>query len=169
MSRTYRMSIGSFNRFAPFIGGALLAWPRPVRVNTSLRPSGFLQPCRDAIKAKTEHGYEHPSIDNALFKQHGSALSVFERDGGIWIGPRPSNTRPLAVSFEEEQPRESYVLTNTESFLDDLCRMVGSQAFTPMPTFVVKGIDTAVKSILSSRYQVAFVAVEGQADTYQIV
>lgn len=166
MSRSYRFSKSSFDHFAPFIGAALKQWPRPFRVPLGTKkPTGFMQPCRDAIRAGLQQNFFHPEVDIALYQRHGKELCVFEQGEGVYLGPRPSRTKSLPVSF---LPPDTYELTD-HSFLGTLCNLVGSQALTPMPIFFARRVPPAVQADLSRRYEIAFVPVEGREELFQIV
>ena len=154
---TYRFSFTAFSRYAFHIGSALRAWPDAIGVVvTNGKVDSYVQPLRDAITAKTRHGYKSEFIDEALFKSHGEQLVVSAAEDGIWIGSadacRARRGKKMTASFSDAQRPMEYVVKNHGRALEYACLLVQSRCVEPLPTLVVKGLSPERLKELENQY-----------------
>lgn len=162
MSLTYLKSQASFHRFAGLIGQALCQFPRPQPLPG--KPTAVAQPLRYALKAKAEHGYLHPLIDERLWRDHHDKLKVWERNGVAYLGPLPDKNFhvPVKPAFE------TYAIKSIEGVIA-ACKLIGGGHIVPMPCFLVHKVSQGFRHELSNKYGVHFEPVDGQDEVYQII
>lgn len=167
-----RFRRAAFERYAHVIGEALRAYPGAVTVDTSpMTPESYAQPLRDAIRAKQEHGYKHPLVDEALFAQHADKVKVHIGTGCVIVGgptylcgeKRINGTiKPTATACED-------VMIDPEC-VDRVCALLHEKRLTPAPAFVVYGLDDTAIASFEARYDVAFVPHEnGRVQCHRLV
>jgi hypothetical protein len=166
-----RFRRAAFERYAHVIGAALRAYPSTITVDPSpLTAESYAQPLRDAIRAKQQHGYIHPDINEDLFRQHASNLVVRIGAGVITAGGTagPNGKHVVVGRVREAAPAEQDTLVDP-ACLDPLCLMLTERRLTPPPSFVVAGLTPQQIESFEARYDVAFVPHDTQAGMHRLV
>lgn len=158
-----RFSEESFNRFALVISDALACFPSPVKVRWPGKPSGIMQPLRDAIRAKQKHGYTHPLVSDALFSRHSKDLQVWEQGGHVWCGKKSKKEQELSTEKDTQE-----FLVRPE-FIVGAAQLIAMNAFIPTPHFIVTGTTEACRNECSRLTGAVFHPHSSLPDTYEIV
>lgn len=162
-----RYSKRVFDRFAPFIGAALRAYPRPVTIESNLSPRTVQRCVEEALVAKRQYQHTHPSVDESLWQEHGAKLGTCETDGKIRVGDRKFLRLPAATPGTTPLPIE-YAVVPTESSLRALAQLLASNAINPKPAFFVRGTDATLRAILERQYDIVFTPDDADSTKHYI-
>lgn len=166
-----RFRRAAFERYAHVIGEALRAYPGAVTVDTSpMTPESYAQPLRDAIRAKQEHGYKHPLVDDALFAQYADKVKVRIGTGCVTVGGPNDSLHSKRINGTIKPTAACEDIMIDPECVDRVCALLHEKRLTPPPAFVVYGLDDATIASFEARYDVAFVPHEnGRVQCHRLV
>jgi hypothetical protein len=158
----YRQS--SFERVAAHWGAALNQHPTPLDINPApLSRLSFMRLLREAREAKNIYGWTHPSIDEELWQEHASQITISETSNGVSMGLKHAKFPPKSALVGEPIAK---TLDATDfkwtafTELEALCLLLDKKAFVPAPAFLVENLTDDLIQSLEARYNVAFVQLE---------
>lgn len=157
-----RFSKQAFDRVAHILGYILREFPGPVPIDPGGLSNETLARCiREAIQAKKQYGWTHPSIDEIQFKMYADAVVISSRDGTLKGGSRQTIHHAAATVGNPLPVTNETIVEADESTLRSVCKLLSDGALMPRPNFVVVGSSATLRNILESQYDVVFEPVDG--------
>lgn len=169
-----------FDRYAPCLGAALVAFPSAVKVPCGSYSVETVARClREAVEAKRAFGYQHPEVDNDLFAKHGHLLKTSMDTGFVWFGPKEAitasvRTATVMTAHGIDARREVFTIRPFMEFLERICFLLSAKAFDPAPPIAVilpltPEDQKRLITELEGRYEVVFTQDKTNPSMYHIL
>lgn len=164
----YALSRKFFDKYAPYFGAALKAYPGVYLLNIpGLRPDTAASYMRRVRKAKHKYGYQHSSIDDEKFALEANNISMAIFEDGVRLGTPDNIFEETIVNIASEL----LTIEVQERDFVTIMTIVALQArriLHPAPVFVVTLSPEWAAKVTANQPDVLVEQI-GTSDRYRIL
>jgi hypothetical protein len=179
-----RFKESQFRQVAEHIGAALREFPDCIKVHPKpYSAETIARKIREAINAKVQYGWKHPSINEDQFLANFENLvtSITEESPpAVIVGSRDAVKKytQVASAIGTSEPTrvpptlgrfEIVIAAPTQDELEHLCLLLHNKKLEPTPVFSVRGLTPDQIESLEQRYDVAILPTETDPSLFQII